>query len=132
MCDVCDPLFARHLGSSTENNSNAKQLNTSKQQWFDEECQESRDRFYRELNKYREDKSVLNQRSMISARKSFKKLIRKKKYTFKKLKTDKLIALKFENAKEYWRLLKQTENTNVKHSISSKQFADYFKAINNP
>ena len=50
MCDVCDPLFARHLGSSTENNNNAKQLNTSKQQWFDEECQESRDRFYRELN----------------------------------------------------------------------------------
>ena len=69
---------------------------------------------------------------MISARKSFKKLIKKKKYTFKKLKTDKLIASKFENAKEYWRLLKQTANTNVKHSISSKQFADYFKAINNP
>ena len=44
---------------------------------------------------------------MISGRKSFKKLIRKKKYIFKKLKTDKLIASKFENAKEYWRLLKQ-------------------------
>ena len=85
MCDVCDPLFARHIGSSTENSSNAKQLNTSKQQWFDEECQESRDRFYRELNQIQGGEICSNQTSMISARTSFKNLIRKKKYTFKKI-----------------------------------------------
>ena len=34
--------------------------------------------------------------------------------------------------KRIWRLLKQAANKNMKHSISSKQFADYFKAINDP
>ena len=51
---------------------------------------------------------------------------------YDKSRTEKLISSKFENAKAYWRLLKPTANKNVKHSISSKHFAEYFKAINDP
>ena len=69
---------------------------------------------------------------MINARSNFKNIIRKKRYAYEKSKTEKLIASKYENAKAYWRLLKQTANKNMKHSISSKKFADYFKAINDP
>ena len=53
-------------------------------------------------------------------------------YIYDKAKTDKLISNKYQNAKAYWRLLKQTANKNTKNSISSKQFADYFKAVNDP
>ena len=51
---------------------------------------------------------------------------------YKDVYTEKLISTKYENAKAYWRLLKLAANKNMKHSISSKQFADYFKAINDP
>ena len=65
---------------------------------------------------------------MINARSNFKNLIRKIRYIYNKSKTEKLISTKYDNAKAYWRLLKQAANENMKHSISSKQFADYFKA----
>ena len=42
------------------------------------------------------------------------------------------ISTKYDNAKAYWRLLKWATNKNMKRSISSKQFADYFKAIKDP
>ena len=69
---------------------------------------------------------------MINARSNFKIVIRKKRYAYDKSKTEKFIASKYENAKAYWRLLKQTANKYMKHPISSKIFADYFKAINDP
>ena len=88
--------------------------------------------FYRELNNYRECKNNISERNMINARSNFKNLIRKKRYIYDKSKTEKLISTKYDNAKANWRLLKQAANKNMKHSISSKQFADYFKAINDP
>ena len=39
--------------------------------------------------------------------------------------------MKYQNAKEYWGLQKQAAN-NIKHSLNSKQFSEYFKAIDDP
>ena len=69
---------------------------------------------------------------MTNARSNFKNLIRKNRYIYDESKTEKLISTKYDNAKAYWRLLKQAANKNMKHSISSKQFADYFKSKNDP
>ena len=69
---------------------------------------------------------------MINARSNFKILIRKKRYIYDKSQIKKHISTKYDNAKAYWRLLKHVANQNVKHSISAKQFAEYFKAINAP
>ena len=88
--------------------------------------------FYRKLNNYRECTINISERNMINARSNFKKLIRKKSYIYDKSKTEKLISTKCDNAKAYWRLLKQAANKNIKQSISSKKFEDYFKAINDP
>ena len=132
MENACNPLFAKNLnvpiGGSTYSNHTHKQ----QRPWIDEECQALRDRFYRELNNYRECKNNISERNMITTRSNFKNLIRKKRYIYDKSKTEKLISTKYDNAKAYWRLLKQAANKNMKHSISSKQFADYFKAINDP
>lgn len=133
MENVCDPLFAKTVNVPKEGeNTYSFNHNTQHRPWFDEECEILRTRFYTELNKYRENKTILNEINMVSARKSFKKEIRRKRFNYDKSKTEKLITLKHENAKAYWRLLKQAANQNVTHNISSKQFADYFKAINDP
>ena len=129
---VCDPIFAKNIKVPIERPKNFNSTDRKNQPWFDEECQTLRNRFYRELNKYRGDKNDITETQMINARSNFKNIIRKKRYAYEKSKTEKFIASKYENAKAYWRLLKQTANKNMKHSISSKKFADYFKAINDP
>ena len=78
-----------------------------KQPWFDEECSAKRQIFYNELDNFHKNKSVGNQRKLTEARRNFKKEIRRKRYLFDKSKTEKLIASKSKNVKEYWRLLKK-------------------------
>ena len=46
--------------------------------------------------------------------------------------TIKLIKSRFKDAKEYWRLLKQTQVGSQSKTLSAGTFAEYFKAINNP
>ena len=63
---------------------------------------------------------------------TYKKLLRNKRYCFAKAKTDQLIVSKSQNAKEYWKLLKQAANLKTKCSIDAKRFSEYFKAISDP
>ena len=100
--------------------------------WFDVECRQSRLLFYNELNKFRSNRSTQNQCDMITARSNFKTLIGQKRYIFYQSKTEKLLASRYQNAKQYWRLLKQASNVNTKQSVTSEQFAQYFKAVNDP
>ena len=105
MENLCDPIFAKKLKVPNETDTNSNYKHQTNRPWFDEVCQVSRDSFYRELNIYKNNKSNMNEKN---------------------------ISSKYDNAKAYWRLLKHAANQNVKHSISAKQFADYFKAINDP
>ena len=132
MENVCYPLFVKMFKSPENGFSHQNSTKSPNNPWFDEECQILRDRFYTKLNIYRENKSDVNAKKMINAQSNFKNLMRKKRYIYDKAKTDKLISTKYQNAKAYWRLLKQTANKNTKNSISLKQFADYFKALNDP
>ena len=128
---VCDPLFAKTFNVHVVSDNKNYTVSTNNP-WFDEECQTMRAIFYTKLNIFRESKTDENLTNLVSARSSFKTLIRRKRYLYDKSKTEKLISTKYENAKAYWRLLKQTANKNTKQSISSKKFAEYFKAVNDP
>lgn len=132
MENVCDPIFAKLLKIPNETDTNYSYNHQSNRPWFDEECQALRDSFYKKLNIYRNNKNNTNEKNMIKARSDFKNMIRKKRYIYDKSQTEKLISTKYDNAKAYWRLLKHASNQNVKHPISAKQFAEYFKAINDP
>ena len=69
---------------------------------------------------------------MTHARTEYKGCIRKAKYAFDKLQTNKLENARLKNAKEYWKLLKGTCSQTKSKSLTSDIFADYFKAINDP
>ena len=54
------------------------------------------------------------------------------KYKFDRNKTAKLEKARLQNAREYWKLLKNLNPSTKTHSLSANNFAQYFKAINDP
>ena len=89
MENVCDPLFVKKINVPTEGSNDLKYINKQNRPLFDEECNTLRDRFYRELNKYREDKNNITETHMINARSNFKTAIRKQQQQKKKKKKKK-------------------------------------------
>ncbi len=70
---------------------------------------------------------------MVSARSILKKAVRDLKYEQCKQRTDRLLHARVNNAKEYWKMLKEASNINTDNSkLSTDSFVNYFKAINNP
>ena len=49
-----------------------------------------------------------------------------------KKKTRNLLDLKYINAKAYWKLQKDSQNTDNSNSISAQKFRNNFKSINDP
>ena len=101
---------------------------------YNEECEYKKIVFLNLLNIYTDEKSDINRINMVRARASYKAGVRNFKLEQDKAKTKRLVDAKYENAKEYWKLLKDAANVNnsTSRNISSNQFAEYFKAINNP
>ncbi len=99
--------------------------------WFDDVCNEKRRMFYNALNKYRDDKSNSNREYMVSARSTYKSVLRCARYNYDRNMTEKLIDARLSNAKEYWKLLKGCSNI-PQHNIPLTDFMRYFKAVNSP
>ena len=83
---VYDPLFKRKFSSKGE----IFKDNTKQQNWFDDSCHAKRSNFYNLLNIYRKNKNDENRHNMTHARTEYKGCIRKVKYAFDKLQTNKL------------------------------------------
>ena len=88
--------------------------------------------FFDKLNKYRKNKTDINREEMVRARSIFKSSVRKFKRACLKKKTNKLINTRYKDAKEYWKLLKQSQVSKSSKSLSADTFGEYFKAINDP
>ena len=69
---------------------------------------------------------------MVHARSEYKKVLRRCRFEFRKAKTEKLVNYRSENAKNYWKLFKNLCPSSSSKSVTAQQFADYFKAINDP
>lgn len=69
---------------------------------------------------------------MVKARSEYKKVLRQCRYKYKREQTQILEKHRFDNAKNYWKLLKNLCPSNSSKKLTSKHFADYFRAINDP
>ena len=69
---------------------------------------------------------------MIHARTEYKNTVRKFNLAQDRLKTSKLLHAKLKNAKEYWKMLKESVKPSKPKRLSVDNFDVYFKAINNP
>ena len=87
-----------------------------------ETCKELRNTFYFALGRYissKQDNGELRE-NMVKCR---------NKYV---LQTDKLLKIKCENVKGYWRMLNKCNKVAKKPNITDNQFFDYFKQISLP
>ena len=129
--EVCNPLFKKDI--SKPRVQNCPIVDESNQPWFNGNCKQKREVFFRTLDVYRLNKDDNDYRvNMVKARSDYKKVLRNSRMEYRKLQTQQLEMHRYDNAKSYWKLLKQACSTNSPKTITSQNFADYFKAINNP
>ena len=102
----------------------------SNRPWYNDDCKLKRNYFYSCLSNYRTNKQDdICRETMVQARAEYKKVLRKSRYAYRKLETQKLEKARYENAKNYWKLLKKLCSSNAPKNLTSQHFADYFKAI---
>ena len=128
MYKVCDPLFSttKHANKSNDTKENTEQYS------FDRTCSDKRKTFYRCLNIFRKNKNDENRSNMVNARTEYKNTVRKFNFERDKQKSFKLLNAKVKDAKEYWKLLKNSVSQPKSKNISITDFENYFKAVNNP
>lgn len=128
MESVCTPLFRKNILHRKD-----YVINETNQPWYNEECKEKRNRFYVCLDNYRSNKQDNECRvNMVKARSEYKKVLRQRRYEYKRDQSQILEKHRFDNAKNYWKLLKNLCPSNSSKTLTSKHFADYFRAINDP
>ena len=125
----CVPLFERHINNSQSKSQN---VNKSRNTVFDEACGEKKKEFFKHLNAYRKNKKDENRANLVFSRSAYKKTVWNFNFEQDKLKSTKLLKAKLNNAKKYWKLLKESVTQSKPKNLSADHFHDYFKAINNP
>ena len=95
--------------------------------------QQKRELFFRNLDVYRLNKDDNERRvNMVKARSDYKNVLRQSRLEYRKVQTQQLEKHRFDNAKSYWKMFKQSCYTNSAKHLTSQKFAEYFQAINNP
>ena len=117
----CVPLFKRHIKNSQSKSQNVKK---SRNPVFAEACGEKKKEFFKHLNAYQENKNDENRANLVSSRSAYKKTVRNFNFEQDKLKSTKLLKVKLNSAKEYWKLLKE--------SVTQLEFVFYVKTDVSP
>ena len=123
--DVCKPLFEKPVKCFCKNDQSSSFM-------YNDDCEIKKMNFYDKLNMYRKNRCDATRAEMVRARSTFKSSVRKFNRECQINKTNKLIKARFKDAKEYWRLLKQSQAGSQPKNLSADIFAEYFKAINDP
>ena len=122
---VASPLLKKlSINASTDNDQHVNP-------WFDDECFDKGSTFLFMLNKYRIQKTDTNRINMVKARSEYKKTIRNSKFEYDRKQTDRLSKARLNNAKLYWKMLKECAGIQ-KSNIQMSAFEQYFKSVNNP
>jgi hypothetical protein len=124
--EVCSPLFRKNVKS----NKVAKPITKISQPWYDHACKEKQKHFYDNLNIFRNEQSDSSRINMVSSRSDYKEFIRQRKRSYDALQLNKLENLKLKNAKEYWKMLKGLCTPSQRTKLTTDEFEQYFKAIN--
>ena len=108
---VTDDLFK--CSSSSGNTADTTTYNTNKHQdsqnaWFTDESSAKRRHFLSFLNRYRNNPSDENSQLLVNSRTEYKTTLRTSRRNYFNDQTKILESYKYNNAKLYWRLLKDT------------------------
>ena len=120
--EIADPLFLKRF-----------QLNTcsetpKKNDWFDAECQSARAKYFDSLRSFNLSHSEEHRVVLCENKTVYKKIVRKKKWLFKRKKLTELEGLKLKKPREFWKYFKKS-SPNSANSISLDEFHKYFSTL---
>ena len=124
MDNICIPLFGKTSHPNPQNSSNKNDFIFNNIL-----CSEKRKHFYSKLNDFRKNKTEINRHHMVRARTEYKNAVRKYNFEKDRQKSIKLLNAKYKNAKQYWKLLKESVTGPKCSNLSATDFANYFKSI---
>ena len=120
---VCTPLFGKTSHSTSTKDRDQKKTDFE----FDHFCADKRKQFYHSLNIFRKNKSSENRQQMVMARTEYKNSVRNFNYNKQQQKSIKLLNARYKNAKEYWKLLKESVTRQTSKHPSANDFDEYLK-----
>ena len=123
---VYEPLFEKKLPCNIDNIGNQSRTGLL----LNEDCENKKFNFLNRLNIYRHSINDINRIEMVRARTEYKRSVRIYRFECRKQKTRQLLDLKYKTAKSYWKLLKDSQNTDKSNSLTAQKFSKYFKSIN--
>ena len=97
--------------------------------WFDRECRDARDEYYRVKSRLKFIDSNDCQSKVKLASKKFKNMIKTKKKSFLDNLHKKLRVMKSNNSKEYWAFLNKASSKQNTHNLSVEILKDHFQKI---
>ena len=115
-----DPLFLKRFQLKTCSET------PKKNDWFDAECQSARAKYLDSLRSFNRSHSDKHRVIFGENKNAFKKIVRKKKWLFKKL--TELEGLKLKKPREFWKYFKKS-CTNSANSISLDEFHKYSSTL---
>ncbi len=127
LAKVADPLFARYNCTSQCTHSRYK-AQAKVPEWMCDNCHTLRDVFYSCLNDYRVLKTDDKRKSMTGARNNYVSHTRACRLRYAKTRTNELLKSRFNNARDYWKLLKGSQSYS-RTNVTKEQFHKYFENI---
>jgi hypothetical protein len=133
--EVCNIIQDGGFASETLVNNRCKKKvykrSKPKQKWFSKDCEIKRREFFRAKNIDKMIKSEHTKVNRINASRAYKKELNKCHNEYKKQFVKRLRGLKSSNPKEYWNILKGSEDSSRTMSqISTDIFYNHFKMLN--
>ena len=127
LTEIAEPLFLKCSSSTYQGTEYRSEIPV----WANDEYVSARCKYFEASNRHKSSPSSTNRVRLVEARKEFKHISRKCRKHFDNNETKKLLTAKFNNARDYWKLLKGTFQTSSPN-ISIEHFKNYFENLSNP
>lgn len=129
--EVADPLFEKHVVFS--NNASFSPTSCVKHaEWFDFECEQSKQRYLEALRVFNRSHTMLSRQHFCDCKNQYKSFIRKKKRSLELKKLEGLEKLRHRKPREFWKYFTQNKsNINSSSSIPLDSFYDHFSNLEN-
>ena len=128
--DVSDPLFSKRF-IHKNNIAFSDESFVKHEEWFDNDCIISKNKYLESLRIYSCCKTVLNREHFCKCKKEYKDTVKKKKRSFELKKISEIEKLKHCKPKEFWKYFKKKNKNTGSCDITLDEFRDYFSSLSN-
>ena len=126
-CEITEPLFHKHIPMYKAGTFSEPTILKHKD-FFDMECVTARHKYLDALANFNRLKCIASRQYLHSCKTEYKKIVKKKKYTYKLKRLKEIENLKNSNPKEFWKYFKNKKKQQDSN-ITLDQFRDFFAGL---